>query len=190
EGTAVHVTSNGCSDVAGNSAARKQSADFKVDKTKPALNIAGGASGASTVCSALPSRPTFAPTDGLSGLDGTQGDSWTTPGTPSGVGTYSYTAHATDIAGNNSTETRTYTVTYGGAFSGYLQPINMDGTSRFKLGSTVPVKFQLICNGTPISNAVAKMYVAFGDPTPDPGVDEAISTSNATTGNLFRYDTS
>jgi len=31
------------------------------------------------------------------------------------------------------------------------------------------------------------MYVKQGDNQPDPGVDEAISTSAATTGNLFRW---
>src|SRR5919108_438737 len=44
------------------------------------------------------------------------------------------------------------------------------------------------CGTIPISNAVAKLYVAKGDSAPDPGVDEAISTAASTTGNLFRYD--
>src|SRR5207244_10691670 len=132
--------------------------------------------------------PTVAPSDALSGLDGSQGDSWTTPTAASGVGTYTYSAHATDKAGNPSSETRTYTALYGAAFGGILQPINSDGSSRFKLGSTVPVKFQLLCNGTPISNAVATLTVKKGDSAPDPGTDEAISTAASTTGNLFRYD--
>jgi hypothetical protein len=52
----------------------------------------------------------------------------------------------------------------------------------------VPVKFQLACNGLPISTAVAQLYVVQGDSKPDPGFDEAISTAASTTGNLFRYD--
>ena len=183
-----------CSATSDGGTATGTSAPFNIDKTPPDLNISGAASGSFDICSGgIPTRPTFLPSDSLSGLDDTEGDSWTTPPNASGVGTYTYSAHAQDLADNPSTDGRTYSVTYGnaqngGAFSGYLQPINPDGSSRFKVGSTIPVKFRLSCNGTPVSTAVAKMYVAKGDNQPDPGVDEAISTSAATTGNLFRYD--
>ncbi len=63
-----------------------------------------------------------------------------------------------------------------------------DDNSRFKLGSTVPVKFRLMCGTTPIDNAVAKLNIKQADGTPDPGTDEAVSTAASTTGNLFRYD--
>ena len=69
----------------------------------------------------------------------------------------------------------------------YLQPVNKDGASRFKLGSTIPVKFQAVCSGSPIATVVARLYVKQGDAQPDPGVDEAFSTSAATSGNLFRW---
>ena len=101
-------------------------------------------------------------------------------------GAYTYTASASDRAGNVTSKTRSYHVP--GAFAAYPKPINADGTSRFKLGSTVPVKFRLSCQGVPVPAAVASLYVAKGDSVPDPGVDEAVSTSAATTGNLFRYD--
>jgi hypothetical protein len=96
---------------------------------------------------------------------------------------------------------KTYKVLYGdsasgGSFGGVLQPINggdtmnyfADDNSRFKLGSTVPVKFKLVCGTTPVENAVAKLNVKQSDSNPDPGVDEAISTAASTTGNLFRYN--
>jgi hypothetical protein len=165
--------------------------NIDIDKTPPALNVSGASAGMYDICTTggAIARPSFAPSDGLSGLDGTEGDSWSTPGTASGVGTYTYSAHAEDNADNTSSETRVYKLQYGsGAYSGVLQPINGDGSSRFKLGSTVPVKFRLSCNGVPVSGAVAKLTVKQGDNTADPGVDEAISTSSATTGNLFRYD--
>jgi hypothetical protein len=60
--------------------------------------------------------------------------------------------------------------------------------SVFKLGSTVPVKFKVACGQTPYANAVAKLFVKKSDSTVAGDVNEAISTSNATTGNLFRYD--
>jgi len=177
-----------CTDGSNNSASDTVTG-VSIDKTAPALNITGPANGATVdVCtSGAITRPSFAPSDALSGL-ATSSDSWTQPSTASGVGTYTYAASATDKADNQTTETRTYKVVYGsGAWVGFLQPINNDGSSRFKLGSTVPVKFQLLCNGVPIPTAIAKLYVKKADGTPDAGIDEAISTSAATTGNLFRY---
>lgn len=177
-----------CQDQAGNTAGDTSDA-VNIDKTAPALNISGPASGSYELCATggvAPTRPTFGPTDDLSGV-ASSSDSWTTPANPSGVGTYVYSAQASDHATNGASETRNYSVVYGGAFSGILQPVNADGSSRFKLGSTVPVKFRLTCNGVPITNAVSSLTVKKYDGTADPGVDEAISTSAATTGNLFRY---
>ena len=190
EGTAVTVSSSGCTDDAGNSAAAIDSAAFKIDTTAPDLGITDSNAASYSFCggAARPSKPVFSPTDALSGLDGS-GETWTTPATPNGVGTYTYSAHAQDKAGNAASYgPKNYTVLYGAAVAlvPYLQPINADGSSRFKLGSTIPVKFQALCNGTPVA-VVAKMYVKQGDSQPDPGVDEAISTAAATTGNLFRF---
>ncbi len=183
-----HQANGTCSDNAGNN----DSTSFgpvKIDKTAPDLGIADTNAATYNVCGARPIKPGFNPSDALSGLDGSQGESWTTPGTPSGVGSYTYSAHARDNAGNAASYgPKTYTVLYGTAFGGYLQPINGDGSSRFKLGSTIPVKFQALCNGVAVGNVTAKMYVKQGDSQPDPGVDEAISTAASTTGNLFRYD--
>jgi hypothetical protein len=189
EGSAVSSTARNVTDKAGNESLLSNVITVKIDKTKPALNITGPASGTLDVCTVA--KPTFAPSDSLSGLDGSEVATWTTP-TGSSVGTYTYTATAKDKAGNSVTETRTYTVKYGAALKAtpFLQPINSDNSSRFKTGSTVPVKFQLLCGTTPITNAVAKLNVRPVDTNPDPGIDEAISTSAATTGNMFRYDAS
>ena len=70
-----------------------------------------------------------------------------TGGTSAGVGTFTWTATATDNAGNTTVLRGTYRVTY--RFDGFLQPINDTAhqvgtsTSVFKAGSTVPVKLQL-----------------------------------------------
>ena len=50
-----------------------------------------------------------------------------------------------------------------------LPPINADGTSVVKQGSTVPVKFSAPCdaNGNPISNAMAVFGNTTGTITPD-----------------------
>jgi hypothetical protein len=75
-------------------------------------------------------------------------------------------------------------------WSGVLQPINADGASVFKLGRSVPVKFQLTGASAGITTAVARLsYAKINDNEPGP-VNEADSTSAATAGNLFRYDMS
>jgi len=76
-------------------------------------------------------------------------------------------------------------------FGGFMQPINSDGSSIFKSGSTVPVKFQLRApSGTYITDAIAKIsYTKITDNVLGT-FSEAVSTSAATTGNLFRYDSS
>jgi len=189
---------------------------FKVDTQRPDLNISGDASGTSyNVCAKLngngPQRPTFAPSDptpgsGVTWVDANTNsrvdlaefntntfDSWTTPSNAYGLGSYAYNASADDNAGNVQTDSRSYSVAYGdaangGAFSGFLPPINASGTrSVFKLTSTIPVKFQLTCNGVPLSNAEAYLTVQKVDPNPDGSVNEAIATDAATSGNQFRY---
>jgi len=101
-------------------------------------------------------------------------------------GTTTVTWTATDASGNSATATTTVTATY--LFGGILQPINANGSSIFKLGSTIPVKFLLTdYSGSFVTTAVATIKVAkvlediAGDDI------EAISTNTpATTGNLFR----
>jgi hypothetical protein len=198
QGADLTVRSGSVTDVAGNVAESIDSAAFDVDLTDPELNVSGPADQASfDMCAAgNPTRPTFDPTDRVSGLDEElTGDTWSSPTTASGVGAYTYTATAFDHAGRSATETRTYTSQYGSAFAGVQQPINggtteslADDNSRFKLGSTVPVKFKLVCGTAPIDNAVAKLNVKKSDGTPDPGTEEAASTAASTSGNLFRYD--
>jgi hypothetical protein len=74
------------------------------------------------------------------------------------------------------------------AWSGVLQPLNADGSSIFKLGSTVPVKFRFIGDSAGITDATAKLYVAkFSDGAVGEEV-EAISTASAIESNQFRYD--
>jgi hypothetical protein len=104
------------------------------------------------------------------------------------VGAKTFAVTATDNAGNTATKTYTYSVVYD--FGGFLPPVSLDGRSLFKLGSTIPVKFQLFdAVGNPVSDAVARIQVvqlSNGEPAGEP--QDAVSTSAATTGNLFRYD--
>jgi hypothetical protein len=73
------------------------------------------------------------------------------------------------------------------SWSGVQQPIDADGTSVFKAGSTVPVKFFLTDADAGVTDLVAKLsYTRLGASTHE--VNEAASTSAATVGNLFRFD--
>ncbi len=74
-------------------------------------------------------------------------------------------------------------------FLGFQPPVKPDGSGIYKLGRTLPVKFQLTdANNQYISTATAQLYVAkISDGIV--GNDEIpFSTSNADTGNIFRYD--
>jgi hypothetical protein len=183
---AEQSASGTCTDKAGNVSDPATANGINIDKTAPSLNITGAATGYYGVCGGIPTRPSFSPTDNLS-LIASSSDTWEPSLTPSGVGNYAYSATATDYAGNTTSETRSYKVTYGAAFNGFFQPINMNGSSIFKITSTIPVKFSLSCNGVQITNAVVKLYVGKLDSSIDPGELEAISTSASTEGNLFRF---
>ena len=160
------------------------SVSFNIDQTPPDLHISAAANRVFDVCGTdRPGRPNFAPTDATSGLDGSQGDSWTTPTTATGAGVYTYSAHAQDQAGNQASDTRTYQVQYGAAFGGLLDPYKAGQVNSSTLGSTIPLKFQIICNGTPISTAVASLAVKQGTGTAATNKPKKLSTINT-----FTYD--
>lgn len=193
----VVLSSGPVSDVAGNSAASIDSRNYKIDLYNPTVNItnAPAEDAKFDLCSgALPS-PGFTSNDTQlgSGVNTSSGNFTTQPNTDSGVGAYTYKAEATDFSGRTGSATRNYSVVYDsnyadtlGAYSGVLQPVNL-GTQRsaFKLGSTIPVKFQLQCGTQPITNAGAWLYLSRVDSTAD-AVNEAIATNAPDAGNKFR----
>lgn len=76
-------------------------------------------------------------------------------------------------------------------FSGFKQPINTDGTSIFKLGRTVPVKFSLTdLNNATISTTHPNIYVSKVTNNITGKEQEVSSTNTADSGNTFRYDSS
>jgi hypothetical protein len=139
----------------------------------------------------------------------------------SSVGSRTFTVNATDNVGNPNSAGVTYTVQYapggiclGDAGHQILQPINADGSSVFKQGSTVPAKFRVCdANGNSIggttgvvqgftvqkvslsSNATVDENIysttpdsAFRwDPTAQQWIFN-ISTKNLTKGCLYKYD--
>src|SRR6185295_10840760 len=73
--------------------------------------------------------------------------------------------------------------------SGFLQPINADGTSVFKYNSTIPVKISFTnCNGSiPNDLAPTIRLTMISGATPGLEINEPISTSAADTTGVMRF---
>lgn len=102
------------------------------------------------------------------------------------VGKKTLNITASDKAGNMVTTTRIYNVIY--EWSGVLQPVNADGSSLFKLGSTVPVKFQLTGASASFNDAVVRIYATKLSDGVVGTVVEPESNAAPDNGNTFRYD--
>ncbi len=159
---------------------------INIDKTPPVILINLPAKNGIYILNQKVSADWFV-SDSLSEIESAEGT------TPNGtaidtfsVGEKYFTVTSKDKAGNSATKTLVYYAHYN--YSGVLPPIKTDGSSVSKLGSTVPVKFQLKdANGNFISNALAYIYIAkISDIIT--GYQEAISVGEANIGNLFRYD--
>lgn len=181
-------------DYAGNSASRTVGGTngINIDKTPPVITISSPIHGFEYFLR-QPVTADWLVIDSLSGVLESNGT--TTSGAlinTASVRDKTYTVFGKDYAFNDATKTHTYHVHY--VFSGVLQPIEQDDSSIFKLGSTVPVKFQLmdyfreLLPEEEAQVVVAKIYLKKVSNTIAGDEVEAISTSAATTGNLFRYD--
>jgi hypothetical protein len=168
----------------------------KIDKKGPSITITTPGSGASyTVGQAVASS--YACTDGGSGpgtCTGTVANGANTD--TASVGTKTFTVNATDALGNASTLAYTYGVKYattgtcnGEAGHVILQPINADGTSVFKQGSTVPAKFR-VCDANGVSIGTPGVVTSFTytqmSGTIVDYVDEAVDSTTPDT--VFRWD--
>lgn len=99
------------------------------------------------------------------------------------AGMHTLTVTATDPYGASSSDTVVVSVQYTGTF--FNQPINNDGSSIFKQGSTVPVKFTLTGDSAN-ANIVAHIYIAKVTNNVIGTEIEPISNVQADSGNLFR----
>lgn len=167
---------------------------ISIDTVAPVVTIGGVTDGATYTLGAVPTVIASA-TDATSGLAAPASGS-RTGGTANGVGTFTYTATATDKAGNVGTATVTYKVVYGYGTTLFLQPVNDTAhqtglsTSVFNAGQTIPMKFQL-------KNAAGQVVQAGSAPkwlTPVKGgttsaaVNESAYTSTETVGGAYTWD--
>jgi hypothetical protein len=169
----------------------------KIDKKGPSITITTPGSGASyTFGQAV--AASYGCTDGGSGLGPCNGTviNGSNIDTAS-VGTKTFTVTAADAVLNASTLTSTYYVKYaasgmcnGDAGHVIRQPINADGTSVFKQGSTVPAKFR-VCDANGVSIGTAGVVSGFRliqtiNGTIVSNIDEAVDST--TPDSDFRWD--
>ena len=110
EGTTVHVTSDGCTDVAGNSSSGIDSANFKVDKTAPTISDLGATTAPNLATwYKTDVTNTFSASDAGSGLDATclaafsnAGDRQTKTTTGEGAALTVTSDGCSDVAGNGT----------------------------------------------------------------------------------------
>jgi len=186
---AGQVETGTAKDKAGNTATTSRT--INLDKTPPVLTMPVFA--ASYLLNSTYTF-NFGATDALSGIATMQA---TFNGNPITSGTTvtlthlainTFTLAASDVAGNTATQTATFAVVYN--FIGFLPPIPNDGSGLFKLGSTVPVKFQLTdVNGTLISTAACHLTIQMISNNTLIGTPiDATAPGNADVGDLFRFD--
>jgi hypothetical protein len=105
------------------------------------------------------------------------------------AGLYNATVTVTDDDGGVGTTTAGVMVKFN--TSGFLQPINADGTSVFKYNSTIPVKISFTnCNGSVPNNLAPTIRLTMiSGATPGLEINEPISTSAADTTGVMRFST-
>jgi len=114
------------------------------------------------------------------------------PGSTFPLGATKVTCTAQDADGQVGSASFTVRVDVQAASAGgfYLQPVNNDGSSIFKLGSTIPVKFKLTGPSASITTLAAILTLAKISNQVTGTFVEAISSGAANAGNAYRYDAS
>jgi lysophospholipase L1-like esterase len=167
-------------DVNGNVEA-EQGAEILLDRTDPEVTV---------TCTEAPvviggvAEATVTATDELAGFDEDPNGVFRLD--TSEVGIHTHQIEVQDRAGNKASDTCQFTVVYGGAE--VTEPLRIDGSSTFRAGSTVPIKFTLTdAVGERLDDVAATLsYTKLGDATS--ATVEALPPAQAHTGNQFRYD--
>jgi hypothetical protein len=164
---------------------------IRIDRTAPTVSVTGVSDGATYTLGAAPTAGCTA-SDALSGTTGSC-TGVLSGGTSAGVGRFTYTATATDRAGNRRTVSVSYRVVY--RFSGFLQPVNDPATdsaapmSVFRRSSTVSVGFRLLdADGDVVAPSLSPVWLApvRGSRT-GAAVNEAFSTTTPSGGSAYTW---
>jgi hypothetical protein len=106
----------------------------------------------------------------------------------SSAGTYTIQVDVSDDDGGKASGSP-LTQTVHNIPSGVLQPVNANGSSIFKLGSTIPVKITVAdCDGSSVSSLAPQVSVVKLTEGLEGTVVETTSTANPTSGTTMRYD--
>jgi hypothetical protein len=157
EGSAVKVSSDSCTDVAGNTASAIESAAFSIDKTAPTVTCQSPEP--AFVLNQAGAQVSAAVNDGLSGAAGSPayGNADTSSVGPNK--TVSITGY--DNAENSTSKSCAYSVGY--KFVGFDRPVDNGGVMNVaKAGQAIPLKWRLLdADDNPVTNlASAGMTVA------------------------------
>jgi hypothetical protein len=179
-------------DMAGNSNSAAIT-NVNIDKTAPTVTITTPASNGSYVLNSM-AAANFSTADALSGLDASTQTSTNPQGSnidTASVGPKSFNVSVKDKAGNLGSQTNNYAVVYApaggicplGPGRTILSPINADGSSVFKKGSTVPAKFRVFdanCNSIGTAGVVSdfRLVQTISGTITSNVNEEVISTAN------------
>src|SRR5215211_1277844 len=167
----------------------EKSVTIKRDATKPVITVNGGIPDQTEFYFGdVPSAPTCDATDATSGVTSA---GCTVSGYGTTVGSYTLTFTAKDNAGNTATQETSYKV-LPWTIKGFYQPVDMNNVYNVvKVGSTVPLKFEVFKGSTELTDIGVRDTVTQKKVTCDTAatVDE-IEQYTTTGQTTFRYDTS
>ena len=158
----------------------------KIDKTSPQITINSPVNGSIYTLNQNLIANWFVNdiTSGIATATGTYPNGGTI--STSSPGTKNFSVIAVDNAGNTNTKNVTYYVRYG--FGNFLSPIKNDGSSIFKLGNTIPIKFQLKdANGNYITSAYATLTITKISSSITGRYYDSSTTLPASSGYVFVY---
>jgi hypothetical protein len=105
-------------------------------------------------------------------------------------GTYTVLVNAADADGGTSSAPLAGAVSHQYRTSGLMEPVDADGSSVFRLGSTIPLKIVVTdCDGALVTNLSPDVDLTKVDTSPEGAVNEVESSSAADDGDNMRWST-